>query len=88
MPPTEGGGMALFAAMREEDLDLGLDQVWSWFWCGIWLGSIAGDVLGMKSSGALFIGILQGTTVQDDLINKFDLRKLYGDRTGRMLERT
>ena len=34
----------------------------------------------MKSSGALFIGILQGTTVEDDLINKFDLRKLYGDR--------
>jgi len=44
------------------------------------LSSIAGDLLGMKSSGALFIGILQGTTVENDLINKFDLRKLYGDR--------
>src|ERR1700682_5586915 len=44
------------------------------------LGSVAGDLLGMKSSGALFVGILQSRTVQDDLINKFDLRKLYRDR--------
>ena len=44
------------------------------------LGSIAGDLLGLKSSGALFIGILQSSTVQDDLINKFDLRKVYWDR--------
>jgi uncharacterized protein involved in exopolysaccharide biosynthesis len=44
------------------------------------LGSIAGDLLGIKSSGALFIGILQGRTVEDDLITKFDLRKVYSDR--------
>jgi len=41
------------------------------------LGSLAGDVLGLKSSGALFIGILTSRTVQDDLVNKFDLRKTY-----------
>jgi uncharacterized protein involved in exopolysaccharide biosynthesis len=41
------------------------------------LGSIAGDLLGLKSSGALFTGILKSRTVQDDLITKFDLRKVY-----------
>jgi uncharacterized protein involved in exopolysaccharide biosynthesis len=44
------------------------------------LGSIAGDLLGLKSSGELFVGILQSRTVEDDLINKFDLRKVYWDR--------
>lgn len=47
---------------------------------GSGLGSIAGDLLGMKSSGELFIGILQSRTVEDDLINKFNLRKVYRDR--------
>jgi len=42
------------------------------------LGAIAGDVLGVKSSGALFTGILVSRTVQDHLITKFDLRKVYG----------
>jgi capsule polysaccharide export protein KpsE/RkpR len=41
------------------------------------LGSMAGDFLGIKSSGALFTGILGSRTVQDDLIAKFDLRKVY-----------
>jgi capsule polysaccharide export protein KpsE/RkpR len=41
------------------------------------LGGFAGDVLGTKTSGALFIGILRSRTVEDALVNKFDLRKLY-----------
>jgi uncharacterized protein involved in exopolysaccharide biosynthesis len=44
------------------------------------IGAIAGDLLGMKTSTDLFIGILQSRTVEDDLINKFDLRKAYHDR--------
>ena len=44
------------------------------------IGAIAGDLLGMKTSTDLFIGILQTRTVEDDLINKFDLRKVYRDR--------
>jgi capsule polysaccharide export protein KpsE/RkpR len=44
------------------------------------LGGIAGDVLGMKSTGDLFIGILRSRTVQDNVINKFDLRKVYGTK--------
>jgi capsule polysaccharide export protein KpsE/RkpR len=44
------------------------------------LGSIAGDLLGLKSSGALYMDMLQGRTIQDSLIQKFDLRKVYWDR--------
>ena len=44
------------------------------------LGEVAGDMMGLKSSGDLFIGILRSRTVQDDLITKFDLRKEYGTR--------
>jgi uncharacterized protein involved in exopolysaccharide biosynthesis len=44
------------------------------------LGTVASSLLGMKSSGALFVGILQARTVQDDLINKFGLREIYRDR--------
>lgn len=39
--------------------------------------SLAGEALGLKTSSDLFIGVLQSRTVQDDLINKFDLRKVY-----------
>jgi len=44
------------------------------------LTDLAGDVFGLKTSGDLFIGVLGSRTVQDDLINKFDLRKVYRDR--------
>lgn len=47
---------------------------------GASMGALAGDLLGMKSSGALFVGILQTRTVRDDLINAFDLRKAYAAR--------
>jgi len=44
------------------------------------LGAMAGDLLGLKSSGELFVGILQSRTVQDRLIDRFDLRKVYRQR--------
>jgi len=44
------------------------------------LGALAGDALGLKSSGALFVGILESRTVRDDVVSRFDLRKAYGDR--------
>ena len=43
-------------------------------------GLIGGDLLGMKSSGALFVGILGSRTVQDRLIERFNLKKVYGVR--------
>lgn len=44
------------------------------------LSSLAGDLLGIKNSGDLFIGILRSRTVADRLIERFDLRQVYGDK--------
>jgi capsule polysaccharide export protein KpsE/RkpR len=45
------------------------------------LGGMASDLLGMKSSSDIFVGILQSRTAQDYLIRQFDLQKSYGART-------
>ena len=65
MPPDSqsSSGMAMLAALSAKT--------------GNGLGAFAGDLLGMKSSGALFIGILRSQTVQDRLIDRFDLKKVY-----------
>lgn len=44
------------------------------------LGGIASEMLGLKSTSDIFVGILSSRTVQDKLIQEFDLKKLYGDR--------
>jgi len=44
------------------------------------LGGIASDVLGLKSTSDIFVGILSSRTVQDKLIQEFALKKLYWDR--------
>lgn len=44
------------------------------------LGALAGDALNLKNSGALVIGILTSDTVQDDIINRFDLRTSYWEK--------
>lgn len=46
------------------------------------LGAFAGNLLGMRTSGALFIGILSSRTVEDRIINQFNLRRVY--RVSRM----
>jgi uncharacterized protein involved in exopolysaccharide biosynthesis len=43
------------------------------------LGGMASELLGLKSSSDTFVGILSSRTVQDKLIQQFDLRKLYWD---------
>ena len=48
------------------------------------LGGIAGDLLGMKTSGALFVGILGSETVQDRLIEQFQLKKVYGSSNSKI----
>src|SRR5690348_2964933 len=42
------------------------------------LGMLAGDLLGIKSTGALFVGVLRSRTVQDRIIARFDLKSVYG----------
>jgi len=64
--PQSTSGMAMMAAMAAK--------------AGGGLAGVAGDLLGLKSSGALFIGVLRSETSQDRLIQKFDLRKIYGTR--------
>lgn len=44
------------------------------------LGGIAGDLLGLKSTGALFTALLLTRTVQDRLVTQFGLEKVYGSR--------
>ena len=68
MPPDSpsGMGMGLLAAMSGR---VGMEG----------LGSIAGDVLGMKTSGALFVGVIQSQTVEDRLIREFNLMHVYHD---------
>ena len=64
--PQSTSGMAMMAAMAAK--------------AGGGLGAVAGDLLGVKSSGALFVGVLRSQTAQDRLIRQFDLRKVYGSR--------
>ncbi len=45
-------------------------------------GEIAGDLLGLKSTSDLFVGILSSRTVRDEVIQQFDLKRVYG--TSRM----
>ena len=68
MPPdsSQSGGLAMAAAA----LSGGAGG----------LGGIASEMLGMKSTSDVFVGILTSRTVQDKLIRQFDLKKLYGDR--------
>ncbi len=44
------------------------------------LGGVASEMLGIKSTSDIFVGILSSRTVQDKLIQEFDLKKLYGAR--------
>jgi uncharacterized protein involved in exopolysaccharide biosynthesis len=69
MPPdsNQGGGLAMAAAALSGGAGAGL-------------GSIAGDMLGLKSTSEIFVGILSSRTVQDKLVEQFDLRELYGVR--------
>src|SRR5438034_5925227 len=64
--PQSTSGMAMMAAMAAK--------------AGGGLGGVAGDLLGLKSSGALFIGVLRSETSQDRLVQQFDLGKVYGIR--------
>src|SRR6266581_3161358 len=66
MPPDSqsSSNMMMLAGMAEKT--------------GSGLGAMAGDLLGLKSSGALFVGMLQSQTIQNRLVPQFDLKKIYG----------
>jgi uncharacterized protein involved in exopolysaccharide biosynthesis len=82
MPPDQqsGSGLAILAALAGGRGGGSSGSGSSSGAIGGTLGSVAGDLLGIKSSGALFVDMLDGPMIQDNLIEKFDLRKIYGDR--------
>lgn len=64
MPPDQAGaGMASMLAALGKG--------------GSELGAIGTELLGLRTSSDLFVGILRSRTIQDQLVNKFDLRKVY-----------
>jgi len=54
---------------------------------GSGLAGLGGEVLGLKSTGVLFVGMLESRTVEDDVIEKFDLKRVYGVNRGEDAER-
>lgn len=44
------------------------------------LGLLAGDLLGMKTTGALFVGVLRSRTALDQIVDRYDLKKVYGEK--------
>jgi len=66
MPPDQASqGLASMMAMLGKNTEL---------------GSLGTELFGVKTSGDLFMGVLKSQTVQNAIINKFDLRKVYGEK--------
>lgn len=68
MPPDNAGGGLSAAGLS--NLLRGANGTSS-------LSNMATEMFGVKSSGALFIKVLQSRTVEDNLVDKFDLRTRY-----------
>ncbi len=67
MPPdTQSGSAAKLAALSAK--------------VGSGIGAVAGDWLGGNSTGALFLGILRSRTLEDRLVDRFQLKKVYGEK--------
>jgi uncharacterized protein involved in exopolysaccharide biosynthesis len=73
MPPDDQSnrGLAMITALAGKSGGGG---------AGAGMAGMAGDLLGVKTTGALFVGILASRTVQDDVIGKFNLQKVYRDK--------
>ncbi len=68
MPPDNSGAMAtaMLSAITGK--------------AGAGFASYAGEMMGIKTTGALFVTLLRSRSVEDRLIDRFDLRKVYRDR--------
>lgn len=68
MPPdsNSGGALALMSALSSGAAGGGGS-----------LGALAGDLMGMKSTGGLFIGVLRSRTLEDAIIAGYDLKRVY-----------
>jgi uncharacterized protein involved in exopolysaccharide biosynthesis len=72
MPPERGGlgGLAAMLATGGSDRDPTSSLV----------GGFVADAVGLKSSGALWVGVLKSDTVEDSIVKQFDLMKVYRTR--------
>jgi capsule polysaccharide export protein KpsE/RkpR len=70
MPPDQqqGMGTAMLAALAGKAMPGGA------------LGALAGGMLGMKDSGALFVELLHSGTIEGALVDRFNLQKVYHKR--------
>jgi uncharacterized protein involved in exopolysaccharide biosynthesis len=69
MPPENNNdGLTMLATLAGKSGDSGLSEV-------------AGSMLAIKNSGALFVGMLHSRTVQDAVVQRLDLKKVYGVRS-------
>jgi uncharacterized protein involved in exopolysaccharide biosynthesis len=67
MPPdTQSNSGAMLAALSAK--------------AGSGIGAMAGDLLGGNSTGVLFVGMLRSRTLEDRLVARFDLKKVYHTR--------
>jgi capsule polysaccharide export protein KpsE/RkpR len=70
MPPeTSGASTALFAALAGR----GMGELSG-------LSSLAGSLLGTRTSSALFVDLLRSSTISGDLIDRFQLQSIYRKR--------
>ncbi len=68
MPPEQqGAGAAMLAALAGKAMPGAL-------------GALAGSMLGVKDSGALFVDLLQSGSIEGSLVERFDLQKVYRKR--------
>ena len=73
--PSGSGGTMLAALTALNSSRMGMDPAAGK--SSLDLSSLANEALGMKSTGALFVGILRSQTVEDRLVERFNLRKVY-----------
>jgi uncharacterized protein involved in exopolysaccharide biosynthesis len=73
MPPDSqpGGGLALMAMLGSSGQNGG---------SGSGLGALASDLMGAKTTGAVFIAVMRSRTAEDRIIQRFDLKKVYSTR--------
>jgi uncharacterized protein involved in exopolysaccharide biosynthesis len=70
MPPDNQSNFSGLGAMAAAATSLNEDG----------LQGIASDFLGLKSTSDIFVGVLGSRTVQDDLIQRFNLKSIYRDK--------
>jgi len=68
MPPDSEGGLGKMVASALAHTP------------GVDLGSVVSGFMDVRGQGGLFMGVLRSRSVQDDIVDKFHLQELYGQR--------